>query len=113
LRGALILRILSVGVHCDGESKGRQLVDVWGEMGQLQQFKLIQNLVQLESQLASMEFPGYGNLYFRHSTKDGSQVIPINDDYCIGPAYNASWFPQFGNQNYAGPCLSYLRLPYY
>lgn len=82
---------------------GRQLVDVWGEMGQLQQFKLIQNLAQLESQLASMEFPGYGNLYFRHSTKDGSQVIPINDDYCIGPAYNASWFPQFGNQNYAGP----------
>lgn len=69
---------------------GRQLVDVWGEMDQLQQFKLIQNLVQLESQLASMKFPGYGNLYFRHSTKHGGQVIPINDDYCIGPAYNAS-----------------------
>ena len=38
---------------------GRQLVDVWGEMDQLQQFKLIQNLVRLESQLASIEFPGY------------------------------------------------------
>ncbi|RDW68809.1 phosphotransferase family protein [Aspergillus mulundensis] len=82
---------------------GRQLVDVWGEMGQLQQFKLIQNLVQLESQLASLEFPGYGNLYFRHFAKHGSQQIPIDDDYCIGPAYHASWFPQSGTHNHAGP----------
>ncbi|PGH15601.1 hypothetical protein AJ80_05465 [Polytolypa hystricis UAMH7299] len=35
---------------------GRQLVDVWGEMDQLQQFKLIQNLIWLESQLASIGF---------------------------------------------------------
>ncbi|PGH19280.1 hypothetical protein AJ80_04033 [Polytolypa hystricis UAMH7299] len=85
---------------------GRQLVDVWGEMDQLQQFKLIQNLAQLESQLASMEFPGYGNLYFRHSIKQQSQTIPINDNYCIGPAYNVSWFPHSGNGNYAGPWSS-------
>ncbi|OGM48875.1 hypothetical protein ABOM_002958 [Aspergillus bombycis] len=91
---------------------GRQLISVWGEMGQLQQFKLIQNLVQLESQLASIEFPGYGHLYFRHSAKHGSPVIPINDDCCIGPAYNASWFPQFRNQEYSGPFLPYLNLLY-
>lgn len=47
------------------KANGRQLVDVWGEMGQLQQFKLIQNLVRLESQLVSLDFPGYGNLYLR------------------------------------------------
>ncbi|KAE8151005.1 kinase-like domain-containing protein [Aspergillus avenaceus] len=82
---------------------GRQLVDVWGEMDQLQQFKLVQNLVRLESQLASIELPGYGNLYFSHSVKQPSQAIPIDDAYCIGPAYNASWSPGVGNENYGGP----------
>ncbi|GIK04054.1 hypothetical protein Aspvir_008129 [Aspergillus viridinutans] len=44
------------------KAKGRQLVEVWGEMDQPQKFKVIQNLVLLESQLASVKFPGYGNL---------------------------------------------------
>ncbi|KAI9370609.1 kinase-like domain-containing protein [Aspergillus egyptiacus] len=89
---------------------GRQLVDVWGEMNQLQQFRMIQNLVRLECQLASLEFPGYGNVYFRRSIKHGSPVIPINDDYCLGPAYNASWFPQTGNQDCAGPWSTLAKL---
>ncbi|KAE8348917.1 kinase-like domain-containing protein [Aspergillus coremiiformis] len=85
---------------------GVQLVDKWSEMDQLQRFKLIQNLVRLESELASLEFPGYGCLYFRRSIQHHSQVIPVNDDYCIGPAYNASWFPQRDNEKYAGPWAS-------
>lgn len=74
-------------------------------MDQSQKFKLIQNLVQLESQLASMKFPGYGNLYLRHSVQHISRVIPIDGIYCIGLVYNASWFPHFDNKNDAGPCL--------
>ncbi|PYH96063.1 hypothetical protein BO71DRAFT_448924 [Aspergillus ellipticus CBS 707.79] len=42
------------------KAKGRQLVEVWGEMDQMQKFKLIQHLVRLEAQLASLKFPGYG-----------------------------------------------------
>lgn len=88
------------------KAKGRQLVEVWGEMNQPQKFKLIQNLVRLESQLASMKFSGYGNLYFRHSVRHVGRVIPIDDVYCIGPAYNESWFPQSHNRNHTGPCVS-------
>ena len=87
------------------KAKGRQLVEVWGEMDQPQKFRVIQNLVRLESQLASVKFPGYGNLYLRHSVRDVSRVIPIDDVYCIGPVYNASWFPQFSNKNHDGPCV--------
>ncbi|RHZ63822.1 hypothetical protein CDV55_106457 [Aspergillus turcosus] len=65
------------------KAKGRQLVEAWGEMDQPQKFKVIQNLVRLESQLASVKFP--------------------DDVYCIGPVYNASWFPQFNNKNHDGP----------
>ncbi|OJJ69960.1 hypothetical protein ASPBRDRAFT_56718 [Aspergillus brasiliensis CBS 101740] len=86
------------------KARGRQLVDVWGEMNQLQQFRLVQCLVRHESQLAEMEFPAYGNLYFRHSgPRNSNRVVPMGDDYCVGPAYDASWFPQPGGEDHAGP----------
>jgi hypothetical protein len=96
------------------KATGYQLREVWGEMNQLQKYKeyrsgwcsgVIQNLVMLESQLASLKFPGYGNLYIRQSVRHIGRVIPIDGFYCIGPVYNASWFPQFDNKNDAGPCL--------
>jgi hypothetical protein len=46
------------------KARGYQLGEVWGEMNQLQKYKVIQNLVMLESQLASLKFPGYGNCTF-------------------------------------------------
>lgn len=94
------------------KAKGRQLVDVWGDMDQLQKFKLIQSLIRLKTQLALMEFPGYGNLYFRHpAPRHLDQVIPIDEVYCIGPAYNASWFPRLSNDNCAGPCIFFIPWP--
>ncbi|RAK95655.1 serine/threonine protein kinase [Aspergillus ibericus CBS 121593] len=83
---------------------GRPLFRVWGEMNQLQQFSLIKSLVRLESQLAALEFPAYGNLYRRDSvTPQLHSEVPIDDEYCLGPMYNASWFPQPNNGIYAGP----------
>ncbi|KAK6832009.1 hypothetical protein RU639_002651 [Aspergillus parasiticus] len=86
------------------KARGRQLVEVWGDMDQLQRFKFIKNLARLEGQLASLEFTGYENLYMRHSTPQPlGESITINDEYCLGPAYNASWFPQCENGNHSGP----------
>ncbi|KAL2841256.1 kinase-like domain-containing protein [Aspergillus pseudoustus] len=93
------------------KAEGIQLVDVWGDMNQLQQFKLIQNLVRLEGELASLKFPAYGNLYFRHSPHlvgSDDDVIPFDydDEYWIGPAYNAAWFPQPGKTHHTAPCAN-------
>ncbi|GKZ19282.1 hypothetical protein AbraIFM66951_011424 [Aspergillus brasiliensis] len=86
------------------KAHGKQLVDVWGEMNQLQQFRLVQCLVRLESQLAALEFPAYGNLYFRRfGPQDSARTVSIDDEYCVGPAYSASWFPQLGEERHAGP----------
>ncbi|KAF7592149.1 hypothetical protein BBP40_000636 [Aspergillus hancockii] len=73
------------------------------EKAQGKTFGGFQYLIRLESELASVEFPGYGNLYFRHSAQHLSRVIPLNDEYCIGPAYNAAWFPRLNNGDHAGP----------
>ncbi|PWY75867.1 hypothetical protein BO83DRAFT_397986 [Aspergillus eucalypticola CBS 122712] len=60
---------------------GRQLVEVWGEMNQLQQFRLVQCLVQLQSQLAALEVPAYGNMYFLPS--DWPSFLAPPDGYEI------------------------------
>ncbi|EAU29586.1 predicted protein [Aspergillus terreus NIH2624] len=44
------------------KAKGRPLVEVWGELDQLQKIRVIQNLAYLESQLALQRFPAYGGL---------------------------------------------------
>ncbi|KAI2821205.1 hypothetical protein CBS147343_7944 [Aspergillus niger] len=93
------------------KAHGKQLVDVWGEMNQLQQFRLVQCLVQLESQLAALEFPAYGNLYFRRlGPQESVRTVPIDDEYCVGPAYSASWFPQLGEGRHTGPWQGLMDL---
>lgn len=76
-------------------SPGKQLNKVWGDMREKDRFKLIQNLVHLERQLAAIAFPGYGNLYFRHWTPrnvpNSDPVIDVNDSYYIGPACSPLW----------------------
>jgi hypothetical protein len=86
------------------KAKGRALVEVWGELDQLQKFRVIQNLAYLESQLASQRFPAYRGLYFKHSIRS-SRAVPVDDVFCIGPAYNPSRLPQLDNEHdHAGPC---------
>lgn len=94
------------------KAPGRQLIESWGDMDLSSRFKLIHNLAQMESSLASRKFPGYGSLYFRDTfERDSSRSsIAMDDDddtYCIGPYYHEGWFPRFGNhRDDAGPCKS-------
>ncbi|KAL2001051.1 hypothetical protein VTN02DRAFT_2310 [Thermoascus thermophilus] len=73
----------------------RFLEPFWGNMGEKDRFKLIQNLVHLERQLAAIAFPGYGNLYFRHWTPrnvpNSDPVFDVDDSYYIGPACSPLW----------------------
>lgn len=93
------------------KAQGKQLIESWEDMYLSRRFKLIQNLAQLESSLASLELPGYGSLYFRDMFDHGSRgSIAMDDTYCIGPYYHETWFPHFGNQNDAGPCKSHGSL---
>ncbi|KAI9835514.1 MAG: hypothetical protein M1819_001965 [Sarea resinae] len=74
---------------------GKQLSEAWGEMNELDQFELIQSLSRLESQLTSIKFPAYGNLYFRQGKPEKAIDLDSYVDpealYCIGPVYNDSW----------------------
>lgn len=94
---------------------GRQLVEIWGDMSEPAKFQLIKNLAKLESQLAAMEFPAYGNIYSHdwlsaQSYRSG-EAIGADSQYCVGSAYSSAW-PMTAPRNtklsddYAGPCES-------
>jgi len=94
------------------KAPGRQLYEVWGDMSEPLRYTHIQNLARLKSELASVEFPTYGILYFRRSNIENSQNLNSSIDpyglFCIGPAYNDTWsgdsLEQSEVHRYSGPC---------
>ncbi|EFQ97873.1 phosphotransferase enzyme family protein [Nannizzia gypsea CBS 118893] len=78
------------------KAKGVQLTKVWGGLSEARRLDVIKGLVLIEKQLLSLQFPAYGNLYFRRSIPNLPHV-PLDKDidpsgqYCIGPAASLEW----------------------
>ncbi|KAL8966705.1 MAG: hypothetical protein Q9183_003248 [Haloplaca sp. 2 TL-2023] len=60
------------------KAPGVQLFAVWDKVSASGRLKLIKSLTQLESQLATIHFPAYGNLYHRHSISKSSEQILLD-----------------------------------
>lgn len=95
------------------KSSGRQLSEVWDDLKESEQSDLIRNFAELESKLATVDFPGYGALYLRdglpHALPNGHRTIQVDDTYCLGPMYHDSWPGGYAADpeqyaEYSGPC---------
>lgn len=79
------------------KAPGIQLFKVWDDITEFDRLQLIQSLTQLESQLAAISFPAYGNVYFRHSISKPSERILLDQSvdpdglFCVGPACGPAW----------------------
>ncbi|KAJ5811266.1 hypothetical protein N7474_007567 [Penicillium riverlandense] len=78
------------------KSPGQQLTHVWDTVSESDRMQLIRGFAQLESSLATIQFPGYGALFLRHALppslkEDPNRTIAVDDDYCLGPLYHGSW----------------------
>ncbi|CAL5873045.1 uncharacterized protein PFLUO_LOCUS7314 [Penicillium psychrofluorescens] len=78
------------------KSPGQQLTHVWDTVSESDRVQLIRGFAQLESSLATIQFPGYGALFLRHALppslkEDPNRTIAVDDDYCLGPLYHGSW----------------------
>lgn len=83
-------------------------------MTESERVKLICRFAQMESDLANIEFPGYGALYLRHAlptslSKHPERLIEVDDTYCLGPLYHGAWPGGFAAypEDYllhSGPC---------
>ncbi|KAL8754810.1 MAG: hypothetical protein Q9199_004081 [Rusavskia elegans] len=79
------------------KAPGVQLFTVWDDLSATDRIKLIKSLTQLEHQLAAIQFPAYGNLYFRQSIPEPSKRVLLDSfldptaQFCVGPSCDPAW----------------------
>lgn len=93
---------------------GQQLTEVWEKISESDRVKLIRSFAKLESELAQIQYPGYGALYLRHELPAAlvgkpSRLIDVDETYCLGPMYHGAWPGGFAANPeqysvHAGPC---------
>ncbi|OJJ51377.1 hypothetical protein ASPZODRAFT_127446 [Penicilliopsis zonata CBS 506.65] len=82
---------------------GIQIFKKWDEMGESNRISLIKRLTQWEHELSEIQFPAYGNLYYKSSLSD-SETVPLDSsidpegEFCVGPSCDPSWLIQHGHQ---------------
>lgn len=106
--------------------KGVPLSQQWDTMSGPDQMKIIDQVVQMEKELANIEFPGYGSLYPRHSLpEEVCSTYPLSPSvdpeglFCIGATCHDFWWyvmEEDGSQpriTNPGPCKRALDLGRY
>ncbi|KKZ64102.1 hypothetical protein EMCG_01599 [[Emmonsia] crescens] len=67
--------------HADGV----QLHEQWPLMDSLQHMQCTKDLSLKIEEMASLDFPAYGNIYFADAPIEKRLKIPLEDGFCIGP----------------------------
>ncbi len=74
-----------------------QLYKVWDNVAEADRLKIIKGLTHLGHQLAAIQFPTYGSLYFRHSIFKTSERILLDSSvdptglFCVYPFCGPAW----------------------
>jgi hypothetical protein len=86
---------------------GIPLSEKWGCISDVDRYKLIERIVEVEKELANVRFPAYGSLYLRQSIPEESRrwlldsALDPSKSFCIGPSCGRSWW-RVGLER--GPC---------
>ncbi|KAK2865461.1 hypothetical protein FQN49_003544 [Arthroderma sp. PD_2] len=64
---------------------GVQLHEHWPSMDMVQHMQCTQGLSLKIRDMASLDFPAYGNIYFTDAPIEEELKIPLEDGFCIGP----------------------------
>jgi hypothetical protein len=84
----------------------------WETMNSEQRMRVVQSLGLMCKQMASLQFPAYGSLYFSGRGVPNSDEFPVSDEYSIGPhCGNRYWQTTPGDNRWydrrppnRGPC---------
>lgn len=67
-------------------------------MNTLERYKIIDQVVQIEKELANITFPAYGNLFLRDSLPAAIRQYALSPEldpeglFCIGPSCKRTWW---------------------
>ncbi|EEP77358.1 predicted protein [Uncinocarpus reesii 1704] len=67
---------------------GAQLHGQWPQMTSSEHMHCTKDLSFKLRDMATLEFPAYGNIYFADAPIDATSKIPLEDGFCIGPYCN-------------------------
>ncbi|KFY47423.1 hypothetical protein V496_10658 [Pseudogymnoascus sp. VKM F-4515 (FW-2607)] len=87
------------------KAQGVPLFQQWGKMTEISKLVLIKGLTKLENQLASIQFPAYGSLYFRESCPNLASYQPLDatqdstGSYCVGPSCDREYMLRIGDNS--------------
>ncbi|KAM5457487.1 hypothetical protein MaudCBS49596_000682 [Microsporum audouinii] len=72
--------------------RGVALAEKWESMNSLQRYKIIDRIVEMETEFRSLRLPAYGSLFLRDSLPSEYHYYPLPSDldpdglFCIGPS---------------------------
>ncbi|KAB8200234.1 hypothetical protein BDV34DRAFT_217358 [Aspergillus parasiticus] len=99
--------------------EGVQLHGTWPSMSTHQHILCTKAISFLIKEMAALDFPAFGSLYFSDSPIDQSKKVPLQDErFCIGPSCSPIfWIPALASWNFMeGQVLTavpsgYTRIP--
>ena len=65
-----------------------QLSSCWDKMSSTENLCLIKFISDMIGQMAALEFPAYGSIYFQDAPIDPALKTRFEDGFCIGPSCN-------------------------
>jgi hypothetical protein len=78
--------------------RGVALSETWEAMNNLERYKIVDQVVQIEKELGNISFPAYGSLFLRDSLPATCRqyLLPPELDpeglFCIGPSCKRTWW---------------------
>ena len=93
---------------------GVRLHERWPTMNGHQHMLCVKALSMMISEMAAIEFSGYGSLYFSDAPIDTNSTLDFADGFCLGPHCGAAYWNCstdeariYGDRNHnRGPCTS-------
>lgn len=90
--------------------EGTPLSDQWFSMDTKTRVKIIRQIVDIERQFMSINFPASGSLFHRRDLDSSQHFIPVSDDIVVGPTAQYEWWyrERTSLEVDRGPCKSYI-----
>lgn len=93
-------------------AEGLQLQQQWEEMNPLQHLDLVRSIIDMIKQMADLELPAYGSIYFDDALLAQHQKSRFVEGYSIGPLCSsmvcncgAGEASLYRHNNDKGPCM--------
>lgn len=84
---------------------GIPLGEVWYTMTPEEQYKVMRQVVELETKIMGLHLPAFGSIYYQRDLST-ERSVPLEDGFCIGPIAHWSWWNggRSGLDIDRGPC---------